>query len=242
MANRNKNPSPVASAPIVGIVEADFVNALWADNPQRCVKVEDLEPHFADYLQRGYLPLWNAACLSDWHGKRIRGLEAYALYEARFRLGQYHKDKFTELEWKQWHLQDSKNLPDPYYNDLVMEKKQTNAVDFFGWVGKVLSQKGNEPNWNLKVFAFFYDRAPIPLEFWTNNAAANLLTRTFRKQGRNVGGDGFTRDQVKQWKRRELKLKETKPFIVTNFHEVSGDMDFNLEAAKKHGLPLPSAA
>lgn len=220
--------------------EQDPIIVLWEEDRQKrypsSVITEKLIPH----LIAAYKPLWDASSNdSTYHKQRTKGLHAYARYEAEFRIRQSGRNDFDLEQYMQFHLFDSVDFSSDFYEDFMDYQRRTKNKDFFLELANTLKRKGKNPNLQIRFYAMLYDRAPIPLEFWTNQAAADFLSKAYRLADAK-SDKCFTRDQVKKWKQNELKLKETKPIVVRKFIDPeTGGMVINKDALLAHRIPVP---
>jgi hypothetical protein len=83
------------------------------------------------------------------------------------------------------------------------------------------------------MFCLLWDRASIPLEFWSYPAAARYLET--RCTVRDAAPNEAT---LRKWTRR-LGLIQAHPSVVTDFNPRTGipEKGFNLGALAMHGIP-----
>lgn len=223
----------------------DPVFRLWEKDPSRLVTADELVPILGAHFAHAYSPLWEGwdGGQNDWYKARRKGLEAYGRYEAGFRLRQYHKTFFTYEDFMTFHLCDAigykreRAISDDFYADLMEHKRQNPTPEFYSLIARKLEQKGRQPNADVKFYSMLYDRADIPFQYWTNEAAADFMTMVYRIHDRSRT---FNRDQIKKWKSELLHLKESEPFIITGFHPIKREItELNLQAFAYHSLPVP---
>ena len=182
----------------------------------------------------------------EWYLNREAGLLAWANYEADFLLRQTGKQSFTAEDYYQFHLFDEikrigkEALADEYFRNFREYKFATKNQEFIHGLSRTLTNKGRRPNMEFLWFCFLWDRfAPIPFQFWTNEAIAGYYRA-------KTGDDGtqFNKERIRDWK-RALKLKETPPLLAVGWDDAKKTvkLERRIEVLKRiaeiHGILIP---
>jgi hypothetical protein len=161
------------------------------------------------------------------------------------RLSSFSKqDSYTAAEFCEFHFSEeakkhgAEEIKDPFWDELFFFKKQTDPIPFFTHLPVLVSQPPFEFRHSMRMFCVLWDRAWIPLEFWSGEAAAAYLEVTLGKIDRRgiVPGAGTLR----QWQHR-LGLVPFRPAVITKYNRngrIPAD-GFCLEAFELAGIPAP---
>ena len=86
----------------------------------------------------------------------------------------------------------------------------------------------------LRLYCFLYDRAPVPLEFWSPEAATPYVKECLHSAQISIGH--VSRHVIEKWAAR-THLSFRKPLVVTGYTPSEGITEFSLEAWRTHGGP-----
>jgi hypothetical protein len=84
----------------------------------------------------------------------------------------------------------------------------------------------------MLVYCILWDRAIIPLEFWTTQAAVPYFKECLRAASIEFNAN---EDTLRQW----IKHSPGSPPVVTGWSSEEGITGFNIDAFIKHGIPEP---
>jgi hypothetical protein len=115
----------------------------------------------------------------------------------------------------------------------LMLKRQLNTLLEFNQRLNQVSQPSAQDQ-ALRLFCFLYDRAPIPLEFWSAEAAAPYVKECLDSAQISIGD--VSKDILEKWAAR-VHLSFSKPLVVTGYTADEGITKFSLEAWRTHGGP-----
>jgi hypothetical protein len=197
---------------------------------------------FTRYLVHAIRWSWDHATSvtvnQPWYLARDEGLKAWCRQAAKSRMAinqrptytlvQFHRLVFTE----RMRRGGAKAMSDPVWTPLFEHMQLSGNVQFFARLPYLFNQRPPVANMGQWLFCLLWDRARIPLEYWSSPAAQGyLLTRL----GPNVAP---SEDGLRLWVSR-LGLVRGHPAVVTNFDPASGipPEGFNAEALKYHGIP-----
>jgi hypothetical protein len=176
------------------------------------------------------------------------------MHEAGARLSHFSSQaSFTSLEFHELHfkedLQDSQReaLKDPFWDDLFLSKKEQGDLAFFTSLPLLINQPPFEFRQAMRLFCVKWDRATIPLEYWTGEAArAYLEASLIHIHRRDIAPSEET---LRQWRHR-LRLKLFKAPVITGYtlkgeipDSLKGEIPdgcFCQEAFELAGIPAPS--
>jgi hypothetical protein len=190
--------------------------------------------------------LWDRATRikTPWYLGRETGLRTWGARTARTRIKVHWREVYTLKDFRQFRLAESwQRDPGPIDDDRSVDiAAHLIAIDrkeFLRWTGNV--QRRGAPSLDpiQGLYCCLFDRAEIPLEYWTFPAAAAYLR--FRTGHRDALDERREADRLRQWANR-FGLRTARPPIVRKFTVVGGIKGFDLQAARTHGLPLPLAA
>jgi hypothetical protein len=123
-------------------------------------------------------------------------------------------------------------MTNPVWGPLFEHMRLRGNVQFFSRLPYLFNQKPPVANMSQWLFCLLWDRASIPLDYWSSPAAQGyLLTRL----GPNAAP---TEDGLRLWASR-LGLIRAYPSVVTGFGPVSGipPESFDTDALKYHRIP-----
>jgi hypothetical protein len=119
-------------------------------------------------------------------------------------------------------------LKSPFWSPLFSQRQLTGDKEFFQYVAKALTRKDNPLHGQQRLLAILYDRAFIPLEYWTSSAITEFWRQCVNSNAPSPG-------LIRKWLER-MKLELASPPIVIGFGR-NGITHFDVAAAKLHGLP-----
>ena len=233
----------------------------WATDPTRVVPIAQIRTLLADHLYCINHPKWeslthsisteiqlpvelggSSVALSEdavaWYQARNAGLRAYSVYAATLFLGEVKKSGMNEIDFLEFKLMQTKEIENPEFDALIAAKRQEVDLQLLERFFRGLNQnKPHEVVTGIKLYAAFYDRLAIPLEYWTDSASASYMTRLFRTKGRPTSG--FSTGQLKRWRAKQLGgLRLASPTVVGSFADVSGAFEPVVQAGFRHGIPM----
>ena len=182
---------------------------------------------------------------TPWYMTRVVGLCAWCWHEAGLRLSSFSsQDSFTAAEFCEFHFcEEAKKhgateIKDPFWDTLFAHKKAQGDLKFFTHLPVLVNQVPFEFRRSMRLFCVYWDRACIPLEFWSAKATSEYLELVL---GTTAGlGIAPSPDTLRQWRQR-LGLVPSKPSVVTKCPK-NGDFPqggFDMEAFMLAGIPRP---
>jgi hypothetical protein len=191
--------------------------------------------------------IWDAQTeiKTPWYLNRVVGLCAWSWYEAGLRLSSFSsQDSFTAAEFCEFHFREearkhgAQEIKDPFWDTLFAHKKETGDLKFFTHLPVLVNQAPFEFQHAMRWFCVYWDRAEIPLEFWSSEAAATYLKIRLRQIDRH--GIAPSAEVLRQWIHR-LSLIPFKPPVITRYNwngSIPHD-GFDLEAFRLARIPVP---
>jgi hypothetical protein len=201
---------------------------------------------FASYLVHAVRPSWDLATVikQPWYFDRDEGLRAWCLHAAKARLAvsqraTYTLPQFHELIFsEQMRSGGREAMTDAVWTPLFEYMQRTGQDTFFRNLHYLFNQmrpKGQMARW---LFCLLWDRASIPLEYWSYPAQACFLAT---RLSRNVAP---TDRLLCKWASR-MGLTQSCPSVITDFDPRTGtipEKGFDWAALKIHGIPYDPAA
>lgn len=142
--------------------------------------VEGLEPEGLDalcnYLMKLYIPLTRDCYCSKNSGSRIYGLILYNLFECKYNIPRLdNNSKLFFLRDKDTGL-DLFDIIRDNFNFLTANNLEGNAMSSIMSQARDIINSEPDTRW-YEVFSFclLWDRAPIPMRFWTNQAISEYF-------------------------------------------------------------------
>jgi len=121
-------------------------------------------------------------CKTPWYLTRVAGLCAWSWYEAGLRLSSFSKqDSYTAAEFAEFHFSEEAKkhgeaeIKDPFWDELFYFQKQMGEMGFYTHLPALVNQAPFEFRSAMRLYCVIWDRAWIPLEFWSGEAAAVYL-------------------------------------------------------------------
>jgi hypothetical protein len=214
--------------------------SIWESNPNHRAPRSEVEGILARWLIEDYRPLWDSLTKIEtaWYLSREIGLNALARQMAKSRLKVHYRESYSLQDFRQFRLaeswqRDGSKIDDELAADLAAHLMEVDSAKFLRWAGNVQRLKSVALNPLQGFYCCLFDRAEIPLEFWTFPAATAYL------QFRTRLAQGLTQECLRQWAKR-LGLTTAKPQIVSRFTPDKGT-NFLIDAARRHEFPLPSS-
>jgi hypothetical protein len=180
-----------------------------------------------------------------WYVARDAGLKAWYRQAAKARLGVDQRSTYTLVQFhrlvfsEQMHRGGAEAMSDPVWTPLFEYMQLSGNSQFFSRLPYLFHQRPPVANMGQWLFCLFWDRASIPLEYWSSPAAQRYL---LARLGPNAAP---TEEGLRLWANR-LGLIRAYPSVVTGFDPVSGipQEGFNASALEFHGIPYepPGAA
>ncbi len=202
----------------------------------------EVEAVLADWQVEDFRPLWDRATpiKTSWYFSRETGLRAWGLWVARARIKVHWREAYTLKEFRQFRLaeswqRDPDKIDDELAADIAAHLAEIDSAEFLRWASNVRRLKPVSLNPVQGLYCRLFDRAPIPLQYWTFPAAAAYL-RLVARQKDNLD-ERRSADRLRQWAKR-LSLFTAKPPIVRYFTP-EGVRGFDEALLRAHGLPLP---
>jgi hypothetical protein len=213
--------------------------SIWFERDQSyAASRSEVEAVLAKWQAEVFRPLWDQATpiKTSWYLSREMGLRAWGAHAAKARLKVHWREAYTLEDFRQFRLgeswgRDKGKIDDELASDLAAHLMEVDSAGFLEWANNVRRLKTVSLNPVQGRYCCLFDRAAIPLQYWTFAAAADYLCFEAKQQVRE--------DLLRKWAER-FALKIGKPSIVSGFTH-AGIKGFNPNAAKTHGLPLPQS-
>jgi hypothetical protein len=183
---------------------------------------------------------------TDWYLTRVVGLCAWCWYEAGLRLSGFsNQDSFTAAEFCELHFCEAAKkhgageIKDPSWDPLFSFKKSQGDLRFFTHLPVVVNQAPLEFRQAMRLFCVYWDRLPIPFEFWNVEATTAYLSVRLGQVDRH--GIAPSPETLRQWRHR-LGLVPFKLSVITKCNR-NGEIPpegFCLEAFELAGIPAPA--
>jgi hypothetical protein len=178
-----------------------------------------------------------------WYLSQQEGLLGWCKDEADLRIGA-RQDSWSAVEFHSLHfaeaLRDDKRraLQDPFWNDLFMHKKAEGDDSFFAHIPILIGQAPHTFLEAKRLFALRWDRAVVPLRFWSYSAIEAYLEELLAWHDRH--GIAPSQETLRQWVRR-MGLQPFRPAVVTRYVKGKGiPIDgFCPEALVLARIPVP---
>jgi hypothetical protein len=120
-----------------------------------------------------------------------------------------------------------------YFNELLT--KQMTRLQDFNQSANQFSPGLPERDQAMRLYCLLYDRAPIPIEFWTFAATVPCFNKCLQTAQIDVSTDEQT---LRSWA-THLGLSLNLRPIVTAYSPQKGITGFDLDAFEIHGVPAP---
>jgi hypothetical protein len=182
---------------------------------------------------------------TPWYLTRVAGLCAWCWHEAGLRLSSFSsQNSFTAAEFCEFHFSEqakkhgAEEIKDPFWNELFAHKKAEGDLNFFTHLDALVNQAPFGFRHAMRLYCVYWDRAPIPLEYWSNESTAIYLEVKLNQIDRR--GIAPSPETLRQWRQR-LGLVPFKPSVIRKYGrngEIPHD-GFDLEAFKLAGIPEP---
>jgi hypothetical protein len=183
---------------------------------------------------------------TPWYLNRVMGLSAWCWYEAGLRLSSFsHQDSFTAAEFCEFHFSEEAKehgeaeIKDPFWDTLFAHKKAQGEVKFFRHLHMLVNQAPFEFRQEMRLYCMLWDRAWIPLEHWSGEAAATYLEVKLGQINRHRLSPSS--ELLRQWQHR-LGLAPFRPAVITKYTP-KGQIPaggFSLDAFELAEIPAPS--
>lgn len=227
----------------------------WLDDAERIVPFEQVAESLAQYLvDSSFRRQWDERTPiedRDWYLRRDAGLRAYALHEARVRLRPFARrgvlkggDYMEAVVASGMNLRRPGDMFDKRFAEFLEHGRRKEGPKFMTRLRKRRKRMADGssvacPAQRIKFFALLFDRHLVPLEFCSDNVAADAINQAAADMGgTTLGYDENSVCQamnVRQW-RRTLGLRSKDPMIVWSRRGKHEDYAFDHPAAKIHGL------
>jgi hypothetical protein len=142
----------------------------------------EVETLLSKWQAEDFRPLWDRATRlkTPWYLSRETGLRTWASHAARQRIKVYWREAYTLKDFRQFRLAESwqrnpSAIDDELASDMAAHMMETDSAAFFRWAGNVRRLKAVSLNPMQGLYCCLFDRAEIPLEYWTFPAAAAYL-------------------------------------------------------------------
>jgi hypothetical protein len=195
---------------------------------------------FSRYLVHAICYSWDHATpiKQPWYLARDEGLKAWCRHAAKARLGVHPRSTYTLVQFhrlvfsEQMRRGGKEAMSVPVWTPLFEHMQLSGNIQFFSRLHYLFNQMPPEANMGQWLFCLLWDRASIPLEFWSSPAAQGYL---LTKLGPNAAP---TEERLRLWASR-LGLVRAYPSVVTVFDPVLGISKggFNANALEFHGIP-----
>jgi hypothetical protein len=126
--------------------------------------------------------LWDRATRikSPWYLARETGLRTWGAHTARTRIKVHWREVYTLKDFRQFRLaeswqRDSGVIDDDLASDIAAHLMELDSAAFLRWAGNIRRSKRVTLNPAQGLYCCLFDRAEIPLEYWTFPAAAAYL-------------------------------------------------------------------
>jgi hypothetical protein len=208
---------------------------LWRGlGPNDSLPYETVLEGFARYLAHTIRWSWDdqTPVQHPYYLARDEGLRAYCRHAATARLGMQPRPSYTLVQFEEL----------IFFEQMCKAAREAagpGRSSLFEQVRKILlKRKLPEGDMGRCVFCLLWDRATIPLEFWTYRATERFLAT--KLQARNAAPN---EQRLRKWASR-MELVHGYPSVVTNFNFRVGipERGFNAEAFEPHGIPAPPEA
>jgi hypothetical protein len=217
--------------------------SIWSERGENyAAPRSEVEAVLANCQVEDFRPLWDRATSIkiSWYLSRETGLRAWGAHAAITRLKIHWREAYTLKDFRQFRLaeswgRDQCKIDDELASDIAAHLMEIDSAGFVRWVENVRRLKPVSLNPVQGRYCCLFDRAPIPLQYWTFPAAAAYLRLVAKQQ--DGSDERRESDLLRKWAQR-FDLKIAKPPIVRRFTP-RGIEGFDLKAAQAHGLPLP---
>jgi len=218
---------------------------LWKGlGPDDSLPYEGVLEGFARYLVHTIRWSWDdqTPVKHSYYLARDEGLTAWCRQAARSRLAVQLRPSYTIVQFhelifsEQMRRGGKEAMANPVWAPLFEHMRAMPNVEFFTNIHFLFNQKPPIGNMSRWTFCLLWDRAGIPLEFWSYPAATRYLAT---KLPANVAPNEVL---LRKWGSR-LDLAQTYPSVVTDFDPKRGipETGFNAEAFVLHGTPYEAA-
>ena len=143
----------------------------------------------------------------------------------------YSLKDFRQLRLAESLQRNPSKIDDELGLDFAHHLMEIDSGGFFRWAGNIQRLKPVSLSQAQVLYCLLFDRAEVPLEFWTFPAAVAYL------QFRSKQAASLDADCLRQWARR-LRLTTAKPQVVNRFTPDKG-MNFLIDAARRHEFFFP---
>ena len=199
-----------------------------------------------EHMVKSVRPGWDYSTpvKKPWYLAWDEGLRAWCRDVTKLRfvahpLPSYSKWDYDKILFhEQFRRKGRKAMKNPCWKALRDHMWDTENIEFFRYLHLLLGQK--PATWVLgrRMFCLYWDRAEIPLRFWSYPAAALFLQTKVA-----IKGAAPSAKLLDQWACR-LGLSQAYPLVVTDFSTQEGvipEHGFHLEAFELHRIPPPAA-
>lgn len=217
---------------------------LWtALEPEESLPYAYVRDGLAFYIAHQIRWLWDQQTniKIDWYLSREAGLRAYSKYEAGQRLAALPRASYTAAQFRELHFSEAlresggKALQDPDWSDLIQYKCLIGDLKFLTNLPLIIGKQGIWRHVPLRLFCLFWDRLEPPFEYWSYPAATTYINESLRRLKQvPITNEAMWREWV--WR---LKLKPSRPAIVTGYDVRKGVIGFNMKAVVIHKIPVP---
>jgi hypothetical protein len=195
---------------------------------------------FARFLVHAVRVSWDHSTpiKQPWYLVREEGLKAWCLHAAKARLAVQQQPTYTLVQFHRLIFSErmrrggKEAMSDPVWTPLFEHMQRTQNLQFFRRLPYLFNQKSPVANMGQFLFCLHWDRASIPLEYWSTPAAQRYL---LVRLGPNAAP---MEEGLRVWANR-LGLVRSYPLVVTIFDSGLGipPEGFHLDALEYHGIP-----